>query len=463
MWPAAAGVALLLTGAVAHPQGQSAGAFVPYSNVRPIVEALRSALLPPELRDATPADREMAWPAWIARRDAAIRARVADGDEDSIVHFLCFGTSFTARRPATDAEVAALSARDDARPAWLTARVNDLLAGIAAPGTNQRLQFARSLVDRKGMDLTTAAGRDQVRAYLDARALTMSRTGTARSSALLNPDAERVDTLTVFKDRGLSSDTSIFIDLGIHRALDAMSAAGELRPGSVRRVALIGPGLDFTDKLEGYDFYPEQTIQPFALIDSLLRLNLAVEGQVDLTAFDLSPRVLQHLDSARTQARAGRPYSLVLPRNADRAWTRELVDYWRTLGNRVGSATTPPSPPVSAGRVDARGLLVRPPVVLSIAPVDLNVVTQWPDVPAANRFDLIVATNILLYYDVFEQSLAAANIARLLRPGGFLLTNNQVFEVPATPLGGVGFTDSTYMSLPGVGNTGDRVIWYQRH
>ena len=28
--------------------------------------------------------------------------------------------------------------------------------------------------------------------------------------------------------------------------------------------------------------------------------------------------------------------------------------------------------------------------------------------------------------------------------------------------GGVGFTDATYMSLPGIGDTGDRVIWYQR-
>jgi len=63
---------------------------------------------------------------------------------------------------------------------------------------------------------------------------------------------------------------------------------------------------------------------------------------------------------------------------------------------------------------------------------------------------------------VFEQTLASANIARMLRPGGFFLTNNRVFELPGSPLSGVGYVDVTYMSLPGIGETGDRVIWYQK-
>ena len=50
----------------------------------------------------------------------------------------------------------------------------------------------------------------------------------------------------------------------------------------------------------------------------------------------------------------------------------------------------------------------------------------------------------------------------MLRPGGFLLTNNRVFELPGSPLSGAGYADVTYMSLPGIGDTGDRVIWYQK-
>ena len=33
------------------------------------------------------------------------------------------------------------------------------------------------------------------------------------------------------------------------------------------------------------------------------------------------------------------------------------------------------------------------------------------------RFDLIIATNVLVYYDVFEQSLALANLATMMRRG----------------------------------------------
>lgn len=50
-----------------------------------------------------------------------------------------------------------------------------------------------------------------------------------------------------------------------------------LREGQVARVAVVGPGLDFIDKNDqsAYDYYPQQTLQPFALFDSLVRLGLA--------------------------------------------------------------------------------------------------------------------------------------------------------------------------------------------
>ncbi|MGH9253027.1 MAG: hypothetical protein ACRD3C_00495, partial [Vicinamibacterales bacterium] len=165
----------------------------------------------------------------------------------------------------------------------------------------------------------------------------------------------------------------------------------------------------------------------------------------------------------RTRARAGAPYSVVLPRNTDRPWSPDLADYWQRFGNWIGEpASKVPAPPASAGRVDVRGVSIRPEVVLSVTPADLNIVTERLDPSSGPPIDLIVATNILLYYDVFEQSLAAGNIAAMLRPGGFLLTNNRIFELPGSPLSGVGSTDVVYMSLAGIGETGDRIVWYRR-
>ena len=62
---------------------------------------------------------------------------------------------------------------------------------------------------------------------------------------------------------------------------------------------------------------------------------------------------------------------------------------------------------------------------------DLNIVFDRISAPDASRFDLVVATNVLVYYEPFEQALAVSNMAGMLRPGGLLLTNQPV-PLPTT-------------------------------
>ena len=424
---------------------------IPYSDAKPVFDALRSDLLPVVFRGKSPAQRESLWPAWVAQRDADIRARVAGGDEDSVINLLLYGTSFTRRPRPTERQIADLVERPAAAIVWLRPRIDDLVAGIAMPGGNERLQFARDVLRDKAGD---------AKQYLEQRAIEMSATGALRTRALLDAAATTADKVTVFRERGLSSDTSIFIDYALDATLEALKREQQVAAGTVRRVAIVGPGLDFSDKLDGYDFYPPQTIQPFAVIDSLQRLGLAASG-VQVTAFDLSSRVVAHLDGARMRARAGERYRVVLPRNLDQRWSTALVRYWQRFGDRIGVKGPVLTPPPNAGRAEVRTILVRPDVALSVTPRDLNIVLQRPE-PVGEPFDLVIATNILLYYDVFEQSLAGINIAQMLRPGGFLLTNDRIFELPTTPLTGTGFTDVTYLTLPGIGDTGARIIWYQR-
>src|SRR6185295_11742320 len=54
---------------------------ITYADAKPILEQLQ-ARLPVELASHTPADLEARWPGWVARRNAAIRARLEQGDED---------------------------------------------------------------------------------------------------------------------------------------------------------------------------------------------------------------------------------------------------------------------------------------------------------------------------------------------------------------------------------------------
>jgi hypothetical protein len=263
---------------------------------------------------------------------------------------------------------------------------------------------------------------------------------------------------TILRNRGLSSDTSISAAFAIDAALKDIAAMGVLRPGAVRRVAVVGPGLDFADKQEGYDFYPLQTIQPFAVIDSLSARKLATSDGPRVTTYDLNPRVNDHIEAARQRASRGTGYTIQLPRDPTQRWQRDLVSYWTRFGESVGEKAAPAAAPPAAGRVDVRAVRVRPDVVQAITARDLNVILQRPDpLPDGERFDLVIATNILIYYDVFEQSLAAMNIARMLHSGGVLLTNNPLPEPSATPFHRIGETKAAYTDAGF-----DVVAWYQR-
>ena len=439
---------------------------IPYSDAAPVLRALRGDLLPPALRGRTAEDVEAGWPVWVSSRDEAIRARVAAGEADSLIYLLQFGTSFTKQPRIGERELAGVLVRQSGAEATtfvpspvLLARIEDFVAAVASPGANTRLRFARDVVAGRGIDVDTASGRDELRRYLRDR---VEVVGQAERLSRLNPDADVVDRATMFRDRGLAPDTSVFVNFGIDETLVALKAAGLLHEGEVRRVGIVGAGLDFTDKQEGYDFYPEQTIQPFAVVDSLMRLGLSAARDLQVTAFDVSARVLQHLHSARRQAQARSAYTVMLPRPIDRSWTPDLVRYWQRFGDRIGDATAAPRPPAAAGRLEVRAVAVRPPVVLSVMPRDLNIVLQrLESLPPDDRFDLIVLTNVLIYYDVFEQSMAMANAARMLRPGGILLSNDPIFELPDSTLTSIGHTSAVYFRTP-AGERGDRVGWYQR-
>jgi chemotaxis methyl-accepting protein methylase len=102
-----------------------------------------------------------------------------------------------------------------------------------------------------------------------------------------------------------------------------------------------------------------------------------------------------------------------------------------------------------------RVVKVRPSIVSALQVRDLNIVLERTD---DEPCDLIVATKVLVYYDAFEQALALTNVAKMLRPGGFLLTNHAVSPLPpmepeaslVTPV----FWDRQ-------GNR-DTLLWYQR-
>jgi SAM-dependent methyltransferase len=461
---------LLLLLATPAFYAQTTGGRVSYTSfeeARPLLELLNE-ILPAELKAAGPAGAAAAWPKWAARRDAEIRARLIQGDEDSLVNFLLFGTSYT-RAPRVTLKALAQARQNANSPetaAFVEAikgRADDLIQGLVAPGGNERLLFARHVAETKGYDLKSAAARPLLKQYLLgslARVLN-EQSGFARimESARMqgDPSEEFAERSRLFRDRGLSSDTSLMPNFAIERALNSLKAKGLLAPQSVRRVAIVGPGLDFTDKQDGFDFYPLQTIQPFAVIDSLLRLGLAKPNGLRVTTLDLSPRINDHLARARTRAAQGAAYVVQLPR--DEQWKPDLLDYWSRFGDQIGAPAAPVAPPKALGELKVRAVNIRPAIVSLLSSEDVDIVLQHLNVAPAEGFDLIIATNILVYYDTFEQSLALANIERMLRPGGLLLSNNALLELPASKMRSVGYETVVYSDREA---DGDHIVWYQR-
>jgi hypothetical protein len=435
-----------------------------YADAKPVIETLRQDFLPLELRAGTSADREARWDGWLSRHDREIRSRLDRGDEDSIVNLLLFGVTFTMLPRVTG---------KDAPPpgeggkllesALVQGRLDDLVAAVTSPGTNDRVLFAREVARRNGFDPATADGRDGLRRRIAEdlrRVLAENDAYTLARAAGQAPNgpAAAVQESTFFRDRGLSSDTSIFPGVAIDQAFGALKANGILRTGAVRRVAILGPGLDFADKRDGYDFYPLQTLQPFAVIDSLIRLGLSPPGLPGVVTFDVSARVNQHLQAARARGRGGQPYPINVPRDMSARWNPELVSYWERFGERIGE-TSLAAAPAAAGALTVRSVRVRPEVVATIDPRDVNVVLQRIELPPDERFDLIVATNVLVYYDVFEQCLALTSIARMLKPGAVLLSNTEVPVLPHLPIARIGYTELAYTDQP---NAADRLQWLQR-
>ncbi|PYV74750.1 MAG: hypothetical protein DMG96_19425 [Acidobacteria bacterium] len=457
---------------VAGPPPGKVG-YITFAEAKRVLEAMADAL--PEGLGGQPHGRlESLWPEWVKSRDKEIRERLMGGDEDTIVNFLLFGTTFTPEPRLSSAQVRTLAeeaTEADGKEAaekfrqLVGRRIQDLVNGMSAPGNNERLLFAQRVAERKGIRFSDETARKQAAKYLRENYLRVLKEqerfqqALAAAKSLDDPTEEFAERSKLYKDRGLSLDTSLPPDYALEVTLATMRDGGAFGPGGVRRVGIIGPGLDFTDKQEGYDFYPTQTVQPFAVMDSLLRLKLARAEELQVFTLDLSPRVNEHVERSRRAAMQGRGYTIQLLRDPSRGWKPELLAYWKRFGDQIGSPAKPVAVPPSLQGTILRAVRVRPEFVRTMRALDANIVLQREESQADAKFDLLIATNVLVYYDTFEQSLALRNIQSMLRPGGFLLTNNLLLELPTSKMKSVDYVSVEYSSREA---DGDRILWYRR-
>jgi SAM-dependent methyltransferase len=334
---------------------------------------------------------------------------------------ILFGTSYTQLPPIPSSDEGSdasgqltIASRD---------RIHALGQALLKPGENERIRFASDFLARHSVAPSV------VNSYLTAnlqRMILEERTyefkqQEARKTG--DPDALLMTRATIYKERGLSFDTSLEPDYALDTMLRQLAGKGLTPRGGIRRIAVMGPGLDFADKRIGLDFYPIQTIQPFAIMESVLRLKLGSPETVRVVAFDLNPAVLAHIERLAARGRAGSPYVVQLPNDSRNGWPPELISYWQHFGDVLGTPTRPFGPPGFFKGVNVRAVAIRPQLAVHVSGQDLNMVAQQLEVAPGGGFDLVIATNIFVYYNFFEQALAMQNISHMLNPGGIFLVN----------------------------------------
>ena len=457
MWKRALVCVLFLAGALEIPANCQllAPEFISLDSAKAVVQGLEGSL-PPELKAVGPQLNSKAWSEWVQNADTRVRRRLDQGEEDTLSNLLRFGVTYT-KEYRVDDEYFARYGDSTLVNSFAEHRADDLIRALAAPNGNQGMIEMRAFVEKQGYSLNTPAERKKLKKYLlDNLARMQKEFLQAREQAKLNRSQ-------MFEKRGISLDTNLWPDYDLDAHLRRMIEKGMLKPGSIRRVAIVGPGLDFVNKREGVDFYPPQTTQPFAVLDSLLRLGLANPETVELYTLDISSRVNVHLKHARKKAVQGQPYTVQLAWYANGRYTDEFrakfVEYWQKLGAQIGEPVAPIPVPEAAAGTMSRAVRIRPAVVKMIKPIDMNIVYQYMPTPAEQRFDLIIGTNIFLYYGAFEQSLARVNIAAMLKPGGYLLSNDKLQDTVASGLESVLVTE---IPMTGVPVITDYIFCYRR-
>lgn len=398
--------------------------FVSLTDAQPSLAAYEDSLSE-GLRRAAPFD-EAKWSVWIAESDREVRNRLERGQEDTLSNLLRFGVTYT-KEYRIDDEYLSKFGQSSLVKSFAEHRANDLIRALASPQARDGFREMRVFVESQGYSFQTAAGRLKVKEYLLTNLARLHDDFVKAHSAEV-----RENRWQAFQQRGISLDTNLWPDYSIDAHLAAMVEQGRLKPGSIHKVAIVGPGLDFVNKQEGYDLYPPQTIQPFAVLDTLFRLKLADPATVELYTLDISRDVNVHIERIRRSAAAGKTYVLQLPWYPAGRWTEafrgKFVSYWKNLGSAIGQPVQAAVVPQNAEGIEIRAIEVRPSVVNRVTPLDLNIVFQRLQFSPEERCDLIIGTDVFIYYNAFEQSLLRANIASMLKPGGFLLSSEKLAD-----------------------------------
>jgi hypothetical protein len=365
--------------------------------------------------------------AYVDRLHQANLRRVREGDLDHLVFYLLQSVRFTSLPPIEPA----LSARalveslggaerhhfletskaDVSRvPAAVRARIAAFQRALERPGGDARLLYFHDLAADafpRDADRATALGAE----YLRAMRFVYEKEFVARQAAR---PADAVADL--YRTRGLSTDTAVEAGYLVNLGLGVIKG---LEPDRrIRRVLIVGPGMDLAPRT-GFRETPPESYQPWAVIDALLSTGLSRLNDLEVTAADINPRVVNHIRRTVTAPPALSLTSEIAEKDGV-TFSTDYREYFAALGSRLTAPGSAPRPVEEAGGHLRKTIRVGAAAARVLRAEPLDIVTERL---TGTQFDLVIATNILPYFDDQQLSLAVSNIAAMVAPGGAFLHN----------------------------------------
>jgi hypothetical protein len=306
------------------------------------------------------------WPRYAAALRARTAQRIDSGERDHLAFYVLQSREFTTRQPIPPLP---------GTPANLVrARIGDFLT---SPPRNEKMAWLKRLPSAANASLLWDACRHAI-----------AETDPSREGFYLQ--------------RGLSTDSELeagfIVDLALATAKQLARQAAHNAPA--RRILIVGPGLDWAPRT-GFADRPPQSHQPLAVLDSLLRHGWSKPRDLSVTALDVNPRVIHFIQRMATNWRID-----------TRIDDPDLTAYGETLGRQIGNRS---------GNNIQLDAWVKPAIQARLG----NIVLA----PPPDRFDIAVATNMLLYFDPLECELALHWLRQQANPGAWLIHNDTRSEV----------------------------------
>jgi len=366
---------------------------------------------------------------YIQRVDAETSRRVADGEREHFIYYALQSTQFTSRAPIEPAVSArrfvdSLEAEERRRllddPGYLPARgwpdaerarMGDAIARLTSadaigPRADVRLLYFKELfAPDDHRSLVDGLYADYVRI---ARFLYKKEFESGGSAAAV---------AALYHTRPHSSDTGLEAGFGVYLGLGTLHALEPER--RIRRVLIVGPGLDFAPRTDLIDSVAPQSYQPFAVADALLALSIGSDAELTIDSVDINPRVVNFIERVAREPLVLHLFTGIGD-TAERPLSLDYRDYLGAVGRAIGRRADPPAG-VAPDRRYLRSVRVNDSIRHAMRAERLNIVTaRFVDRQA---YDLVVITNVLTYVDDRQLALALCNIAAMLGPGGYLLHN----------------------------------------